>query len=119
MNLTIKLPRRLQAVPELGPYEIHVGALAKCHVGLTIVVRRGRNLLTGPLLYVPAASQVPPKLVLQVGDFSVALHPANVVMVIPTDYKATVSVSPRTPESLTEGLVTGPTKPDLHRKVNL
>lgn len=98
MNLNIKLPRWLQAVPELGPYEIHVGALAKCHVGLTVVVRRGRNLLTGPLRFVPAPSQVAPKLVLQVGDFSVALHPANTVMVIPADFKATVSVSPRPAE---------------------
>lgn len=39
-------PRRLQPVPDLGPYEINVGALSSRHVGLTIAVRRGRNTVT-------------------------------------------------------------------------
>lgn len=38
-------PRRLQPVADLGLYEINVGALS-AHVGLTIAVRRGRNILT-------------------------------------------------------------------------
>ena len=98
--LRIKLPRRLQAVPDLGPYEIHVGALANHHVGLTVVLRKplsdGRSnlLTTGPLRYVPTASQVKPLLVVQIGDYSTGLHPSSTVMVIPEDYKATVTVTP-------------------------
>ncbi|OKH80150.1 hypothetical protein EB73_33860 [Mycobacterium sp. SWH-M3] len=99
--LSIKLPRRMQAVPDLGPYEIHVGALAQRHVGLTVVLRKrlsdGRsNLLTGPLRYVPEASQVKPLLVVQIGDYSAGLHPSAKVMVIPEGYKATVTVAPTT-----------------------
>lgn len=93
--MRIPRPRRLQSVPELGPYEVNVGALSSVHVGLTVVVRRGRNLLTGPLVYVPAESQIKPLLVLQVGDFSTGMHPASKVMVIPDGYKATVTVAPK------------------------
>ncbi|WP_141245022.1 hypothetical protein [Mycobacterium avium] len=88
-------PRRLQPVADLGPYEINVGALSARHVGLTIAVRRGRNILTGPLMHPPAESMTKPFLVLRVGDFDVALHPGAVVMVIPEDYKATITVGPK------------------------
>lgn len=99
--LRIKLPRRLQAVPDLGPYEIHVGALTQRHVGLTVVLRKRlsdsrSNLLTGPLRCVPTTSQVKPLLVVQIGDYSTGLHPSAKVMVIPEDYKATVTVAPTT-----------------------
>ncbi|OMC37262.1 hypothetical protein A5742_09965 [Mycolicibacterium fortuitum] len=99
--LSIKLPRRLRAVPDLGPYEIHVGALVEHHVGLTVVLRKrlsdGRsNLLTGPLRYVPTAAKVKPLLVVQIGDYSTGLHPSSTVMVIPNGYKATVTVAPTT-----------------------
>lgn len=93
----IQLPRRLQSVPDLGPYEIHVGALSKHHVDQTMVVRQRRNLLTGPLLSVPTQSMGNPSLlVVQIGDFSTALHPSTVVMIIPDGYQATVSVAQRT-----------------------
>lgn len=36
-----------------------------------------------------------PFLVLRVGDFDVALHPGAAVMVIPEDYKATITVGPK------------------------
>ena len=85
-------PRRLQPVADLGPYEINVGALSARHVGLTIAVRRGRNILTGPLMHTPAESMTKP---LRVGDFDVALHHGAVVMVIPEDYKATITVGPK------------------------
>lgn len=88
-------PRRLQPVADLGPYEINVGALSARHVGLTIAVRRVRNILTGPLMHTPAESMTKPFLVLRVGDFDVALHPGAVVMVIPEDYKATITVGPK------------------------
>ena len=91
----IPRPQRLQAVADLGPYEINVGALSAHHVGLIVAVRRGRNILTGPLLYPPAASTTKPLLVLQVGDFRVALHPSAAVMVIPDGYRATITVAPR------------------------
>lgn len=92
----VRLARRLKAVPELGPYEIHVGALSMNHVDQTIVVRRKRNLLIGPLLREPSQSTGNPSLlVLQIGDFSTALHPSATVMVVPDDYKATVTVAPK------------------------
>ena len=92
--MKLEPPRRLQVVADPGPYEIHVGALSSVHVGLTMAVRRGRNILTGPLMYPPAESMTKPLLVLQLGDFRVALHPATAVMVVPDDYKATITVSP-------------------------
>ncbi|BBN50788.1 hypothetical protein JPH1_52630 (plasmid) [Mycobacterium avium subsp. hominissuis] len=87
-------PRRLQPVRELGPYEINVGALSTRHVGLTIAVRRGRNTVTGPLRYKPAASIIKPLLVCRLGDFDVALHPAAAVLVVPEDYKVTMTIAP-------------------------
>ena len=91
----LPVPRRLQLVPELGPYEINVGALSSVHVGLTVAVRQGRNTLTGPVMYVPAESMTKPLLVLRLGIFDVALHPAATVMVVPVGYKATVVIAPK------------------------
>lgn len=92
----LQRPRRLQPVADLvGPCEINVGALSARHVGLTIAVRRGRNILTGPLIHTPAKSMTKPFLVLRVGDFDVALHPGAVVMVVPEDYKATITIGPK------------------------
>lgn len=92
----IPRPRRLQAVPDLGPYEINVGALSSHHVGLTVIVVRKHNTLTGRLMYVPSESMTKPLLVLQLSDFSTALHPADVVTVVPENYKATITVAPVT-----------------------
>ncbi|MBY6388893.1 hypothetical protein HG717_34050 [Rhodococcus erythropolis] len=92
---TVRRSRRLQPVPELGPYEINVGALSTAHVGQIIAVRRGRNTLTGPLLFPPAKSVTKPLLVLRLGEFSVALHPAAAVMVVPEGYKTTITIAPR------------------------
>jgi len=43
----------------------------------------------------PTESMTKPLLVLRVGDFDVALHPGAVVMVIPDNYKATITVAPK------------------------
>lgn len=91
----VPVQRRLQAVVDPEPYEINVGALRASHVGLTVVVRRGRNILTGPLMGLPDESMTRPLRVLQLGTFRVALHPGQVVMVIPDGYKATITVAPR------------------------
>lgn len=91
----VPVQRRLQAVVDPEPYEINVGALTASHVGLTVAVRRGRNILTGPLMDRPTESMTTPLLVLQLGTFQVALHPGQVVMVIPDGYKATITVAPR------------------------
>lgn len=91
----IQRPRRLQPVPDLGPYEINVGALSATHVGHIIAVRRGRNILTGPLIYPPSKSVTKPLLVLYLGDFPVALHPAAAVMVVPDGYKTTITIAPK------------------------
>lgn len=58
-------------------------------------MRRGRNVLTGPLMWVPSASMTKPLLVLQVGDFPVALHPTAVVLTVPDGCKATITVTPQ------------------------
>lgn len=91
----VPVPRRLQAVVDPEPYEINVGALTASHVGLTVAVRRGRNILTGPLMGRLTESMTTPLLVLQLGTFQVALHPGQVVMVIPAGYRATITVAPR------------------------
>ncbi|OHU47279.1 hypothetical protein BKG82_26885 [Mycobacteroides chelonae] len=87
--------RGLHAVSELRPYEVHVGALTDQHVGLTVAVRRGLNVLTGPLDGVPTESMTRPLLVLDVGDFSVALHPTAVVTVVPDNARLTITVAPK------------------------
>lgn len=84
---------QLQALPDLGPYEVHAGALTDAHIGLTIGVRRAHNTLTGPLMSTPAKSQVPPFIVLQLGQFSAAVHPADVVLAVPGGYRATITIT--------------------------
>ncbi len=86
--------RPLKAVPELGPHEIHVSQLSTVHVGLIVALRRGRNTLTGPLDGVPVPSMTKPLLVLRVGTFSAAMHPADTVLVVPTGYTATIVIGP-------------------------
>lgn len=58
-------------------------------------MRRGRNILAGPLMYPPTDSMTKPLLVLRVGDFNVALHPTADVLVIPDGGKAVITVTPR------------------------
>lgn len=86
----------LRPVDDLGPSEVHVGALGPQHQGLTVVVRRGRNVLTGPLIGTPSASMTKPLLVLQVGDFRVALQPTASVLVVPDGGKAVITLTPQT-----------------------
>lgn len=90
----IRRSRRLQPVADLGPYEINVGALSSVHIGLTVALRRGRNTLTGPLMNLPAKSVTKPLLVLRLGDFDAALHPATAVMVVPEGYRTTITIAP-------------------------
>lgn len=85
----------LRPVGDLGPYEVHVGALGVHYVGVTVVVQRGRNILTGPLMELPAESMTKPLLVLRVGDFSVALHPTTSVLVVPHGCQAVVTLTPQ------------------------
>lgn len=87
--------RGLHALSELQPYEVHVGALADKHVGLTVAVRRGRNVLTGPLDGVPTESMTTPLLVLDVGEFSVALHPTETVTVVPDNAQLIITLTPK------------------------
>lgn len=94
-DAVIRLRRsaRLQLVPELAPYEIAVGALCAAHVGKIVVVKVNRNVLMGPLMSLPSKSVSKPLLVLRVGEFSKALHPGDVVTVVPSDHKVTITVS--------------------------
>lgn len=47
----------------------------------------------------PAKSVTKPLLVLRLGDFDAALHPATAVMIVPDGYRATITIAPaRTPE---------------------
>lgn len=92
--------RGLHALSELQPYEVHVGALADKHVGLTIAIRRGRNVLTGPLDGVPTESMTTPLVVLDVGDFSVALHPTATVTVVPDNARLVITLAPMSKTAL-------------------
>lgn len=83
---------RLKAVADLGPYEINVGALSAFHVGKLVAVRSERNTLIGRLRNVPLESVTKTALVVRLGDYSTALHPADVVIVVPDGYKATVVI---------------------------
>lgn len=99
----------LRPVDELGPSEIHAGALAAHHVGLTVIVRRGSTVLAGRLMAVPTASMTKPLLVLRVGDFQVALHPTAVVSTVPDGAKANITVAPRkTPTPRRRGTIPAP-----------
>lgn len=60
-----------------------------------MVVRRGRTVLVGPLMGIPTASTTKPLLVVQVGDYPVALHPTAVIRTIPHGGKATITVTPQ------------------------
>lgn len=93
--MKLKLPRRLQAVPALGPYEIHVGALSDVHVGRTVLVAKRNNTVTGRLQHVPLQSMGDKRLlVVDLGEFRTALHPAAKVWVVPDGYKARVVIEP-------------------------
>lgn len=87
--------RRLRVLPELGPYEVHVGALTKAHVGKLVALTRKRATVVGRLDHVPMESLTKPLLIVQLGDYRTPLHPSEVVMVIPDSHKATVIVEPR------------------------
>lgn len=91
--MRLNLGRRLRSVPELGPFEINVGALSDVHVGKLIALALKRNTLTGRLMHVPMQSMGDKRLlVVQLGDFSRALHASDVVMVVPDSHKATVVI---------------------------
>lgn len=89
------MARQLRAVAELAPHQVHVGALDSHHVGLTLLVRRGRTALSGPLISLPAKSMTEPLLVLQIGEFRVAMHPTASATVVPDGCKATLNVTSR------------------------
>lgn len=93
--MRIRLPRRLQAVPDLGPYEINVGALTQHHVGLIVIIVRRHSTLCGQLVGVPMESLTKPLLIVELSDFvRVPLHPAFAVHVVPKGYKASISIDP-------------------------
>lgn len=101
----------LRPVGDLGPCEVHVGALGVQHVGVTVVVRRGRNIVTGPLMGIPSESMTTPLLVLQVGDFPVALHPTESVLVVPDGSKAVITLTPQQPVTASSALGCGAAGP--------
>lgn len=94
--MRVKLPRRLHAVPDLGPYEVNVGALSQAHVGQLVIICLKRNTFTGRLMSVPLESQTKPLLVVQLGDISRGMHPAAKVTVVPDGYRAAVTIEPIT-----------------------
>jgi hypothetical protein len=88
--------RRLRVLPDLGLYEIHVGALCGVHVGKLIVITHRHATIVGRLDQVPAPSLTKPLLVVELGErHTLALHPSKVVKVVPDSHKATVVVEPR------------------------
>lgn len=46
-------------------------------------------------MFPPSESTTKPLLVLHVGDFAVALHPAATVMVVPENFRATITIAPK------------------------
>ena len=95
--------RRLQAVPKLGTHQIHVGALTTVHVGMTLAIARRHNTLTGPLRFVPTQSMGDKRmLVVQLGDYSTALFPGDMVWVVPAGHWAHLVIEPRPKEPTDE-----------------
>lgn len=80
--------RKLQAVPELGPYEVNVGALSKTHVGKIVAISRRRATVTGRLDHVPMESVLHDQQRLG----RTPMHPSEAVMVVPDTHKATVVI---------------------------
>lgn len=87
--------RRLRALPELGPYEIHVGSLNETHVGKLVAITRKRATVVGRLDHNPMESLTKPLRIVQLGDYRTPMHPSEVVTVIPDTHKAMVTIEAR------------------------
>lgn len=90
--LTVKFPPRLRVVPELSAYELNVGALTDAHRGRTVVVQHNGVVVASKLDFL-AESVHEPLIVLQLGDLRLALHPAEVVTVVPREHKVTLTIT--------------------------
>lgn len=84
--------RRLHVLPDLGPYQIHAGALTKAHLGATVIVRRGRSVLIGPLTSVQDSITKPRKTI-QVGDHTGNYGPTQLLTVVPEAFDATITLT--------------------------
>lgn len=100
----LRLPRRLQAVPDPGPHQTHAGALAvdpveggglyrSPYVGDIVAVRYRGTLVAGRLKSI-TDSVDKPLLVFRIGMTSVAIHPAQLITVAPADYTLSVHATP-------------------------
>ena len=106
--MRLKLAPHLKPLPDLGTHEITASQLAtngmdeNCsyqsdHIGRTVAVRVRGTIVAGKLEAV-TDSVIAPLLILRIGDFSAAIHPAHPVMVAPEGYRLTVTATTREQE---------------------
>ncbi|MBM4517484.1 hypothetical protein GS432_19445 [Rhodococcus hoagii] len=101
--MRLKLAPKLRPLPDLGKHQITASQLAtngmdgnpiyqSDHIGRIVAVRRRETYIVGPLRSV-MDSMTPPLLILEIGEFKTAVHPAHPVTVAPDGYRLTVVAS--------------------------
>lgn len=98
-RLSVPHPPGLRVLPDLGPYEIHAGALTATHIGKTIAVQTPSAVIAGPLTALEESLlQGRTRLILRIstnstaGDLRVGVHPSETVTVLPDRHKLSVTV---------------------------
>jgi predicted DNA-binding protein len=100
----VKLAPRLRSVRDIGTHEVTASQLAtngmegratylSDHIGRTVAVRLRDTIIAGPLEAV-TDSLISPLLVLRIGQFEVAVHPAHPLTVAPDGHRLTVVSGP-------------------------
>lgn len=101
--MRLRLAAGLQAVPDLDAHEITAAQLAtngmdgnpiykSDHIGRIVAVKQRGAMIAGRLESVTDAG-VEPFLVLQIGDFRTAVHPAHPVTVAPAGCRLTITAT--------------------------
>lgn len=107
--MKLKLAPKLQPLPELGTHQITASQLAtngigadgeasmymSDHIGRTIAVRKNGTIIAGPLQGVFDSASSKTRIVLEIGEFRVGLHPTHPVTVAPEGHRLTVVAKPK------------------------
>lgn len=101
--MRVRAVPRLRSVPDLGEHQITAAQLAtngmdgnpiykSDHIGRIVAVRRRDSIVAGKLLSVTDSS-TEPLLILQIGEFTTAVHPTQPVTVAPAGSGLSVTAS--------------------------
>lgn len=90
--MRIPIPH-LRAVGTLEPFEVNVGALSKSHLGMVVGAKWRGVSIAGRMRSLPQPSMTRPLLVVEFGDgLRIAMHPGDVVLVVPEGYRASIAI---------------------------